>query len=242
MSNLRRQAAKSLADVIHKFVPSLQESPSVIAAPPSEAADYPRVAILLERFKTEWAEEEELMVDEDGELLMGARARLLPPAGAAMLGTDSHLSKIGSLRSDGRIWVGCRLHPKREEIEDAITTAFCQDTMASGRILLPIKNPRVGQFTLDWDWTAACFIEETEWTREFAFSERLWAWMKFNFDVDILIPRADPIMSQIVFGINVDTTNPNRVQVPDKDPDVVDVDPFTEHFLINIDGSVSAYP
>lgn len=230
--NLRRQAAKALAEIFQAKL-GLETPPTVIAAPPSAVGDSPAMAIWIERSNTEFHHEEELSVDEDGELRVGALASLDPPAGAASIDGTHRLSKIGALRCEGRLWAGCRLPPKREEIEGKISRCFSDDPTAPGSILVTLQNPKVDGLVLPWHWTGAAFIGGSEWTDEYAFSERLWTWMKFELDLDILVSRSDPMMTSIVVALS-----------QDEDPE--NADPATEmvgaeKFTVDVDGNIDQY-
>lgn len=209
MSNFRRQAADALAAAIDSVIGS-HEPTQVIDANPSEVADYPRVAITIERFPIEIHSEEELMVDSGGEVLVGAKADLLGllTAGSARADSQHRLSKIGSFRGFGRVWAGCRYPSKREEVEYAITCAFNQDESALGRLLVPIAHPRIGSVELPWSWTAAFFIKEQSWNDEHAFEERLWTWTNFDVEVDVLVLRTSPMINQIMLALNAHRTSP----------------------------------
>lgn len=212
MSNLQRQAADALASAINASI-KLVEPPQVIDANPSEVADYPRVAVSMERFPLTLHSEEELMVGEDGEPLMGARATLLElPAGPARVDSKHRLSKIGSFRGFGRIWVGCRYPVVREEMQYSITCAFAQDTSAIGRILAPIFKPRIGALELPWSWTAAFFIEEQSWVDEHAFEERVWGFTNFDVELDILVLRSSPMVSQLRLALNTHFQPPGSAE------------------------------
>lgn len=211
MSNFRRQAADALASAIGSAL-ALQESPVVIDENPSDVADYPRVAVSMERFPLIIHSEEELMVDSNGELLMGANADLLGEriVGPAKVDSRHRLSKIGSFRGFGRVWCGCRYPSKREEMEYSITTVFTQDESALGRILVPINNPRLGAIELPWKWTAAFFQKEQSWSQEHSFDERLWSWTNFDVEVDVLVLRTSHMISQIMLDLNAYYVSPGE--------------------------------
>lgn len=223
MSNLRRQAAKALGEAINDRL-HLQEPVAIIAANPAEVTDYPRVAIWLEQFTKVFHGEEELEVNEDGQLMMGYYASLSPGVGAAKLNATQRLSKVGSIRGSGRIWVGCRLPPMREEMESDIDNIFLEDTAALSRLLITIKKPMLGKIAIPWDWTAAVFIRNSSWSAEMAFSERLWSWMNFDLEVDILVPRSSPLITRILVGVEANVTG-------------IAEDPT--YFEIDTDGNVS---
>lgn len=204
MSNFKRQAADALAAAIDAVIKP-HEATQVLDANPSEVADYPRTAITMERFPLVIQSEEEIMVDSDNEPLLGSKAILLDIdriAGPARVDSRHRLSKIGSFRGFGRIWVGCRYPGKREEVEYAITCAFNEDTNALGRLLVPIAHPRIGSLELPWSWTAAFFIKEQSWVDEHSFDERLWSWTNFDVEVDVLVLRTSPMIKELQLALN----------------------------------------
>lgn len=203
MSQLRRQAATAMGDLIQARV-NLQESPTIISAPPSSVADSPRVAIWLEQFSAVWSHEDELQVDADGELMVGALASIDQGAGPALIQEGVHLSCVGTLRGRGRIWIGCRLPAKREELESEIGFAFMSEREAPGRMLVSVKDPKLGKFVLPWTWTGAAFSNFSQWTSEFAFSERLWSWINFDLDISMLVPRYDPLVTEFQLTVTTD--------------------------------------
>lgn len=238
--NLRRETAKLLAKAIDD-VCKFQQPTTIIAAPPSMVSDYPTAAVWMERFRVEYAQEDELTVDEDNNLLVGALATLAQPSGAAQIDDVSRLSKIGTASGSGRIWVGCRLSPRREEAEDQIRSLFLADAGAPGRLLLTIDNPKVAGKILPWPWTVACFVGNSEWTDEFAFNERLWAWLDFEIELDILVARNEALIETVILGINAKTFAADGVSALDEDPEVVAVNPATEYFTLDSDGNVVQY-
>jgi hypothetical protein len=209
MSQLRRQAVTAMARVIENDL-GLKEPITIIAAPPSAVADSPRAAIWLERFRSYWTHEDELEVDEDGELMVGSRNTIEGGVGTAMIQDGVHLSLIGTLRGSGRIWVGARLAPSREELESTIAESFTKDPVAPGRMLVTIESPKVGKFVLPWSWVGAIFTDSSEWSSEFAFSERLWSWMRFDLEISILVPRYDPLITE--FRVTLDADISQRIE------------------------------
>lgn len=205
--SMRRQVARAIGKAIDDRI-KLPEPTAIISAPPSEVSDVPRTALWLEKFTREWHHQEEPEVDANGEILIGGRATLAQGVGAAMIQQGVQLTILGTLRGSGRLWVGCRLPAKREEIEDNISFLFADDPAAPGRLLVTVEQPRVGSFVLPWGWTGAAFIGDTDWEDEFAFSERLWSWVKVDVDIQILVPRFDPMIEQFIVTFDQDYTIP----------------------------------
>lgn len=188
----------------------LQERPTAIAAPPSHEPDGPSVAIMIDSTKTEIYDDDEVQVDSDNQPLMGATAVLTSEPNVD-IGGGVYLSRIGKMICRGRIWVGARLAPKREELEGKIYRIFFDDTESPGRWSIDIPNPVVGEYTLPCPWTVAAFVGDSKWTGEYAFSERLWAWIDFELEIELLVPRDDPaqaIVQQFLLGFDVHVDQP----------------------------------
>lgn len=196
---------KGLGDAIRNRVGI---EPSVVSAPPSAVSDSPAVAILGEHFQRTFSQQHEPSVDDQGRLMIGALADLGPGLGPAVIQDEVRLAIIGSLKISGRLWVGCRLAPKREELEDAISDLFTEDQLAIGRLMIEVKEPKVGRFVLPWSWRGAAFILDSDWNDEYAFSERLWSWTKFDLEVGILVTRRDPMINDFIVQFDADFHQP----------------------------------
>ena len=194
--NFVQQACRALSDLLQEKL-SLKSPPTIVYANPSDVAEYPSVSIMPEDFITTWYQEDEIGVDENGDLLLGARAEIRVPANAAMLDDGvSHLSIVGRDSCSGHIFVGARLPHKREEVQWEITRLFMSDSMTPGILEVTIPKPRVGPHILPWSWTASFLVGNAHWTGEHAFSERLFAFLEFDLDLPLLIDRRDPLMTQ----------------------------------------------
>lgn len=236
MSVIVRQVGDALAAAIHAAAPGLRHPPTVIAAVPSHAAEYPAAAISLERFTLQLHNEQEILVDDAGAPLIGSAAGIDGAGNLAELAAGVYLVSVGTIRGRGRIWVGARLAPKREELEEAIRLLFFTDDAAPGRYDATIR-PRVAGYTLPFDWTVAVLLAGSEWSSEFAFSERLWAWIDITVDVPLLVPRRAPIASTLVLAVTSDIST--AVATPD---DLDALNPALEQHQVAADGTVAAYP
>ena len=207
--NFRRQTVNQMCDRLHEVL-RLSERPIAIAAPPSSAPDGPSCAIMLESTKTEYYDDDEIQADENNQPLVGALA-VLESTPNVDLGNGVYLSRVGKMLCRGRIWVGARLAPKREELEARIMRVFFEDTEAPGRWLIELPNPVVGEYSLPCPWTACAFLGDSTWTGEFVFSERLWSWLNFELELEILVPRDNPahaIVKQFLIGMDVHVDQP----------------------------------
>lgn len=195
---MREQIAMALAQTISTSL-QLAQPMEVIAAPPSEQAAYPACALWLETFQLVDSNDDPVLVDVNGVPQIGALASLESQDldAPAMLTDAAYLASVGVMRGAGRIWVGARHAPKREELENLIVDQFYQDDLASGRIMVRVDRPRVSGYQLPFSWWVAAFVENVEWTAEFAFAERLWDWIHFTVDVDMLIPRTFPLVKEL---------------------------------------------
>jgi hypothetical protein len=114
------------------------------------------------------------------------------------------VSNIGTLRCSGRIWAGARYAAKREELEDAVTLQFFQAREAPGRLLVDLQSCDVAGYVIPFGWGAATVDQTTEWVGEHTFEQRLWSWIVFELDVPILVPRTDPIVTELLLNITAD--------------------------------------
>ena len=193
--SLRQAAVKAIADQLDKLM-KLPSPPTIVDAPPSQPADYPAMAVLMDRFKTNWSQSWDIEVDADGNPLVGTAITLQRGVGVAGVEGDRYLSKFGTLQGTGRIWVAAAHPPKREEMEEAVLSLFMREGYAPGRLSLPLTNVKVGSFTVPWPWTVVAMVEDTEWKDEMAMVSRIWSFLTFRLDVDILVARNAPIVKQ----------------------------------------------
>lgn len=201
--SLRRDAVQAVADKLYQSVQSVKlvAPPTIIDAPPSESAGYPAMAILMDRFTTNWSQSWDIEVDADGNPLVGTSITLDRGVGVAMLEGGRYLSRFGTLQGEGRIWVAARHPAKREELEEKVLQLFTQEGYAPGRLSIPLINAKVGDFTVPWPWTVVAMVEDTTWKDELAMVERIWSYLNFRLDVDILVARNEPIVKQFVVNI-----------------------------------------
>jgi len=218
--SLRRQTVSAMCDTIQDRL-KLAQRPAALEANPSDTPEYPACAIQLDRFKLDITDEDEIQGDETGPFV-GARA-ILGYAPNIDIGGGAYLVRVGKIIGQGRIWVGCRLPAQREAMEARIMRIFFDDDQAPTRWLVTIPEPLISDYTLPFPWTVAVFMGDTEWTREYVFSERVWAWISFEMEIELLIPRdAVPMVKNFLLEFDVDVTQP--VTDPDRVGDVYDRD------------------
>jgi len=193
--SLRQSAIKVIADELNKLV-KLPASPTIVDAPPTEPATYPAMAVLMDSFTTNWSQSWDIEVDSNDNPLVGTAITLQRGATVAKLEGNRYLSRFGTLQGKGRIWVGARHPAKRAELEELVLELFMRDGAAPGRLLLQLINAKVGSFTVPWPWTVAATVEDTTWNDEHALVERIWSYLNFRLDVDILVARNAPIVNQ----------------------------------------------
>lgn len=170
-----------------------------------------------------------------GEYAVGADPvlELFTQGDLALLAPGVAVSHAGTIRSQGRMWVGARHSPKREEVEEKIWLLFMADRTAKMRLLLPLAGAKLGRYTLAWGQAAAT-MESDEWSNEFAFSQRLWDWMPFLLDIPLLVPRFEPIVTQMLvdFSQLLAPTIASKADLQSKLPDLIEES-------VNPDGSVT---
>lgn len=264
---MRQQAAQILADTLASTI-QLGRAPAVIDAPPSDVADYPALAVWLEKAEADIMNDADLQVVSGTQSVPGIAPVLIsgmnassvikndpalyaipqPSAGVPAVGQDPTyelfaqgdlallapgvaVSHLGTIRGRGRLFVGCRYAPKREDVEERIWFAFNTDRMM--RIMLPLAGAKLGRYTLAWGYAAA-MLEGDEWVNEFSFEQRLWSWMPFSLDVPLLIPRFEPIVTTMLLDLSrdLDATIESKADVYANLPDLVEK-------TVSSDGSVT---
>lgn len=196
---VRDQIALAMAQAISTGL-QLAQPMTVISAPPSDAADYPACALWLENFEIVLSQADTIYADAvTGAAAIGALATLDSQEldSPAMLTDTAYFDHVGMMRGAGRLWVGARHAPKREELGNKIIEQFFQDDLAVGRLMIRVDSPRISGYQLPFSWHIASFVETEEWTAEFAFAERLWDWVHFTIDVDMLVPRSFPLVKEL---------------------------------------------
>lgn len=198
-----------MCDVLHERL-RLAERPTAIAAPPSAAPEGPACAVLIDTTKMEIYDDDEIQADADNNPLTGSMATLEWKPNVD-IGNGAYLSRVGKMLCKGRIWVGARLPPKREELEARIMRVFFDDQDVPGRWMIELPNPVVGNYTLPCSWMATVFLGDSTWTSEYVFNERLWSWLTFEMEVEILVPRDNPetaIVRQFILGVDMHVDQP----------------------------------
>lgn len=227
--------ADALATILADRV-QLGSKPVVIDAPPSQVAEYPMIAIWIEKAVEDYMQPGTILQSSDGTVLIGANAT--DDAGNILDGTPVMLDNgvtvtcLGTLHLSGRIWAGSRYVGKREEIEWKVFEAFNQDDINRGRLMIPLTGCKIGRYTLYFGFAAAD-ISESSWTDEYAFEARLWSWRPFDMDVQMMVPRYDPIVQQLILEMTNDLAT--SVTQPS------DVTQLTnlEKYLISQDGTAT---
>jgi len=206
--NVKEFIATGLAAVLADQV-QLGSRPTVISAPPSQVAEYPTIAVWIERSTEDYMQPGTILQAADGTPLIGASAT--DDAGNVLdgtpiiLGDAATVSCVGTLHCEGRIWAGSRYQGKREEIEQGVFLAFNQDDSNRGRLMIPLSGCMVGGYRLTFGYAAAD-ISESSWVGEYGFEARLWSWRPFVVDVAMLVPRVGPIAQSLILEFSTDVT------------------------------------
>jgi hypothetical protein len=219
---LKEHVATALADLMTAKL-KLGQPVTVIDEPPSAAAEYPAVAVQLERERLVLSQSAPVLADADGTPLTGSDATSddgeILDGDPIMIGPGTYASSAGTLRCSGRIWAGCRYVGKREELEEKIRNLFLQDDSRPGTLLFDLAGAQIEEFTIPFG-TAAVTITDATWDREKTFEARLWAWRMFDLDIPLLVPRTDPMVAHLIleFSQNItavvdDPADP--IQLPD---------------------------
>lgn len=235
--SLRTQSMQTFAQILQDRL-DLATIVEVIAAPPSKPAQYPACSILVDSTDY-WLADDFVPVDEDNVPLIGAEATMDLPFDWGRFDANTLIYNAGRYVVHCRIFVATRHPEQRADFEDLVIAKFLEDDLAPGRILFELDGPKVLGRQLPWSWPVAVFLPETDkvsrWTAEYAFDERLWAWIDVDVEVDILIPRQAPQITKLILEADVSVT---------ADPTLPDTETVRELEIVQVDqsGDISAYP
>lgn len=243
---IKRHAAQGLADVlVSKLSVTLGQVPSVINTPPSQKSQYPAMAILIDRAQVIISnDDEDVQVnstktpDDAGYELTG-NFRTDPVTNDYVTGTthmvdqDTTISQIGTIRMKGRLWVGARLDAQREQMEQDVSLAFYESREAPGRLMISVAGIEIRGVKIPFGVATAILEDEMQWNSEFAFAERLWTFMPFSYDIPLMVPRTDPLASQLILMVSEDIVT--IVDDPTGLTNLVDLQQFT----VDSDGVVT---
>ncbi len=237
--SLRMQAVRLFADTIAAQLPDIA-TVEVVAAPPSKPAKYPACAVLVDSTDY-WLADDFVPVDVDGNPLIGTDAIMGLPADWARFDENTLVYSVGRVTMKCRVFVATRLPEQRAELEDQIFSFFMADDLAPGRILMSLDQPRVMSRTLPFAWPVAALLPEadqfSQWTAEYAFDERLWAWLKCEVEVDMLVARNAPEIKQLILEMVTGPVDPVTGLVTDKD-----IPEYEETVLVDQSGQITTYP
>jgi hypothetical protein len=190
----------------------LGSRPTVVDAPPSQLAEYPTVAVWIEKSDDALTMSDVVLQDASGNLLAGAAATddngVILDGDVVQIADGVTLSTVGTIRCEGRIWVGSRYPAKREEIEEAIWFAFNQNDAAPGRLTLSLNGHRLGDMIINIGSVATVDLLGSSWSGEHSFEARLWSWNRFTMDMSLMVPRFDPLAQHLILEFSENVTTP----------------------------------
>jgi hypothetical protein len=243
---IERAAAQAVITAIAEGLTlQLGQAPTVLNAPPSQKAQYPAIAILIDDTEDDINQDDQdvefdptKQIGDEGFELTGF-FRTDPDtndyvAGQTyMLDADTTLSMIGVAHLRGRVWAATRLEPQREQLQSEIKQVFYSDRAAPGRLMVSVAGVEINGVRVPFGVATAMLEDKTKWVGEYAFAERLWAFMPISIDVPIMVPRNDPIAKQIILVVSQDLAT--RVSSP------ADLDKLADaaQYSIGSDGAVT---
>lgn len=214
---IRRAAARAVVEEItRRLTIPLAQPPVVINVPPSRKSEYPAMAILVDSAEfVIYNDDEDVEYDptkqigDDGFELTG-HFRTDPVTNAFTTGTtymldqDTTVSQIGSIRMKGRLWIGARLDAQREQLEQEVALIFYTERQAPGRLQVSVAGVEISSVKIPFGIATVMFEDEITWNNEFAFAERLWTFLRVSIDAPVMVPRFEPIASQLQLLISQD--------------------------------------
>lgn len=227
MSLIIDHAATALGVLLAGKV-QLGQPPVIIDAPPSQLAEYPALAVWIEKTVPMFTQAAPVLVGEDGTILIGGDATdedgNILDGDPLMLSGDTYVSSVGTIRCSGRLWIGSRYPAKREELEQRVWFEFMQDDARRGILLIDITAAKLGDFTIPFG-TATVAIGESTWSGEHSFEARLWDFLRFDMDLPLLVPRTDPMAAHLILELSRDLNTP--VTTPTDVPKLPDLEKWT---------------
>jgi len=234
-----------MKSLLSKMTVQLAQPPTVINAPPSQKTNYPAMAILVDSADLDICnDDDDVQIDttkspdDEGYELTGF-FRTDPTSNDYVVGTtyrldqDTTISQIGTIHMRGRLWVAARLDSQREQMEQEIALAFYADRGSPGRLQVSVAGVEISGVKIPFGVATALLEDKIQWNSEFAFAERLWTYMPFMIDVPLMIPRTEPMTTDLVLMLSEDLTT--VIDTPD---DVVNV-PDINTFSVSSDGDVT---
>ena len=235
-------------EISRQVTVQLGQPATVINAPPSQKTEYPAMAILIDEANFDISnDDEDVQIDstkqpgDDGYELTGYW-RTDPTTNVYVTGEIYHLdqdttiSQVGTVRMKARLWVGARLDPQREQIEEEIAIAFYADRSAPGRMMVSAVGVEIRGIKIPFGVATAMLEDKIQWNSEFAFAERLWSYLPLTIDVPLLIPRTDPLAAKLMLMISEDLAT--TVATPDDLTNLSDL----QQFSIDTDGNATLIP
>lgn len=223
MSRIVFRAAEALATAL-ALQAALTGKVKALQQPPDRLADYPALAVLPQRFLATWWTEEDVPDANGDPIFLGT-------------GGSQAVMEIGCLSGSVQLWIGAVYPIEREDLEDAVYTAFGQESLAPGRLLVTLTNVVVGGLATGADWPVAFLHEDSEWREELAFSEQRLSFLDVQVDLPIFILRENAWrVDQYVLAITRDLATP--VTAP------ADLDDLSDLVDVAIDetGALSSFP
>lgn len=243
---IKRICAEAVVSaLVSRLTITLGQPATVINAPPSQKSAYPAIALLIDDAQLDISnDDEDVQIDDtkqpgdEGYELTGF-FRTDPSTNEYVTGVtykidqDTTISQIGVIRMRGRIWAGARLDPQREQLEQEIVLAFCEDRAAPTRLQVSIAGVEVRGIAIPFGIATALLEDRIQWNSEFAFAERLWTYLPLSIDAPIMIPRGDPIAEQLILVVSDDLST--TVDSPD------DLDKLSDktEYRVSSDGTVT---
>lgn len=211
MSQVKRAAAKALADTIETQIPELAGRVFPSWADEENEAAYPAVVVLPGRMKFEpWQEDE--IDDSDPNVLV---------------------LSVGDFEGEAELRVYAKSEAERERIGQLVTDLFMAREGAPGVLVAdtdPIPLNVLGSRTPQLGTAHAAFtLDDDEWSEERVFSKKRYQFMNVGVVFPCLVARSVPTILQLVIemqaAVALDLTQP--APTDPNDPSLEKTDPET---------------
>jgi len=206
-----RQVAEALGDRLRVALGTLiAKPPTVIIEPPgTDSIESGAAAIMFEEHTLELGQEAQIDTNEAGDGPAVGGDYLTPEEGAALYehADGVQLTVRGTMKIQGRIWVGARLAPKREVLEERVLGLFFEADGSQGRMDVALPAPLVDGVRTPWDWPFVVLLRAGgKWQGEMTLAERLWSFIDVDVEVSILQARRAPLVTSMIIADTQDIT------------------------------------
>ena len=177
--NLRRVAAKAVADALAAAIPSVASNCKDGDDDSEDVTSYPAIRVVTRTVEFMPWQEESLENEAD-------------PALAAR-----ELARVGDFEGRMEIRVFETYKARRELLEERVLTALMSREGAPGNYVVITPAIELGGVTTLYQAPVSCFLDTAEWQEEFVFEKKRMSMLTLEFSYPALVLRSAPQIDEI---------------------------------------------